>query len=290
MIAAATASSLRPLIDEEFLALADRLRASTVQVHTRGGRGSGLIAGRDGTILTNAHVAHGSKARVVLADGTELDGRLSARAPEIDLAVIDVRAPDLPAVTFRDAATLRPGDLVMAAGNPLDLVGAVTTGIIHRADPHGRRVVADVRLLPGNSGGPLSDVEGRVVGVNAMVVDGLAVAIGSALVQRFLRAPLRRPYLGVVTQPVVVAVMGERRLGLLVTEVVEGSPAERGAMRTGQVVIGVDGRLFTGPGDLFDEVQSSDPGVRLRLDIVDGGRVGGVDVIVGDTARAADAA
>ena len=284
------ATSAQRSLDEELSALAARVRASTVQVFSRGGHGSGLIATATGTVLTNAHVAHGSKARVVLADGTSLPGQVTARAPEIDLAAIQLHASDLPAVTFRDAATLRPGDVVIAVGNPLDLVGAVTSGIIHRSDPRGRRVVADVRLLPGNSGGPLADVEGRVVGVNAMVVDGLAIAIGSTLVHRFLRAPSSRPYLGVVTQPVIVTVMGERRVGLLVTDVAERSPAARASMRPGQVAIGVDGRLFAGPGDLFDEIQSSTPGTPLRLDIFEAGRVSGVDVVVGETARPADAA
>jgi serine protease Do len=277
-------------LDADLAALAQQLRRSTVQVASGGGHGSGLIATPDGTLLTNAHVANARTARVIFDDGGEVRGAVSARAPELDLAVITVPARGLPAVTFRDAATLRPGDILMAAGNPLDLVGAVTTGIVHSTDRRGRRVAADLRLLPGNSGGPLADVHGRVVGVNAMVVDGLAVAISSAVVERFLRAPLRRPYLGVVTRPVVVDVMGERRLGLLVTEVAERSAATHAHMRPGLIVIGVDGRLFSAPGDLFDEIESSSAGAHLRLDVIDGGRVGGIDVIIGETARRADAA
>src|SRR5437879_3018316 len=106
-------------------------------------------------------------------------GEVISRAPERDLAALRLDATGLPAAEFRDARTLRPGDVVIAVGNPLDLVGAVATGIVHSADRRGRRVVADLSLLPGNSGGPLADSSGRVVGVNAVVVDGLAIAIAS---------------------------------------------------------------------------------------------------------------
>ncbi len=280
----------RQSIDAELQSVAARLRASTVQVLSRGGHGSGLIADGDGTVLTNAHVARGRKAQIIFADGTSASGEVTAHAPEVDLAAIRVSTLGAEPVVFRDAATLRPGDVVMAAGNPLDLVGAITAGIIHRSDPRGRRVIADVQLLPGNSGGPLADARGHVVGVNAMVVDGLAVAIGSAVVRRFLAAPQSKPYLGVVTQPVVVEIARERRLGLLITEVVEATPAARAGLRTGQVIIGVDGRLFTGPGDLFEEIQSSRAGATLRLDVVEAGRVGGIEVMVGETPRVAEAA
>src|SRR5215472_8069464 len=185
-------------LEAELSAIAARLRRSTVQVVTRGGRGSGLIASADGRIVTNAHVVNAKNVNVILDDGSEAKGKLAASAPEHDLAVIEVRASDLPAAEFRDPRTLRTGDVVVAIGNPLDLTGALSTGIVHSTSHAGRRVVADLRLLPGNSGGPLADVDGRVVGINAMVVDGLAVAISSTLVQRFLKAPDERPYLGVV--------------------------------------------------------------------------------------------
>jgi serine protease Do len=211
-----------------------------------------------------------------------------ARASNRDLAAIRVEASGLPAVTFRDARTLRPGDMVVAVGNPLDLVGAVTAGIVHSADRRGRSVVADVRLLPGNSGGPLADAEGRIVGVNAMVVDGLAVAIAAEVVKRFLAAPNAQPYIGVVTQPVVVPVMGERRMGLLILETADAGAAVRAGLFAGDVVIGVDGRLFSSPAELPEAVETAAVGDRIRLDIVRAGRVTGIDVIVGDAARAAD--
>lgn len=277
-------------LDDELAAIAARLRRSTVQVVPGNGRGSGLIASADGTIVTNAHVAGGRRATIVFDDGRELDGEVVARARERDLAAIRVAARDLPAVEFRDGRSLRTGELVLAVGNPLDLVGALTSGIIQSVDRSARRVVADLRLLPGNSGGPLADVRGRVVGVNSMVVNGLAVAIGSAVVRRFLSVPGERPYIGVVAQPVQVTVMGERRLGLLITDVAERSPADRARLSPGRIVIGVEGDLFASPDDLAIAVEDRAVGAPIRLDILDGDRVSGVEILVGDASRTRSAA
>ena len=277
-------------LDEDLAAIAARLRRSTVQVVPGNGRGSGLIASADGTIVTNAHVAGGRRATIVLDDGREFDGEVVARARERDLAAIRVDARELPAVEFRDGRSLRAGELVLAVGNPLDLVGALTSGIIHSVDRSARRVVADLRLLPGNSGGPLADVRGRVVGVNSMVVNGLAVAIGSGVVRRFLAAPTERPYIGIVARPVQVPVMGERRLGLLITDVADRSPADRAHLAPGRIVIGVGGDLFSAPDDLAVAVEDCAVGAPLRLDILDGDRVGGVEILVGDASRVRSAA
>ena len=277
-------------LDTDLAAIAARLRRSTVQVVPGNGRGSGLIARADGTIVTNAHVAHGKRAKVVLDDGRELDGEVVAKARERDLAAIRVEARELPVAEFRDVRTLRTGELVFAMGNPLDLVGALTSGIIHSVDRSARRVVADLTLLPGNSGGPLADARGRVVGVNSMVVNGLAVAIGASVVQRFIAAPSERPYIGIVAQPVQVPVMGERRLGLLITDVADRSPADRAHLMPGRIVIGVGGALLSSPDDLAAAVDDSDVGGSLRLDILDGERVGGIEILVGDASRAPKAA
>jgi len=277
-------------VDADLAAVAGRLRSATVQVLSRGGRGSGVVT-PDGAIITNAHVAGRRRARIVTDDGRDLPGEVTARAPERDLAVIRIPAGNgLRCVEFRDTRSLRVGELVLAVGHPLDLVGALTSGIIHSVDPSMRRVVADLQLLPGNSGGPLADATGCVVGVNAMVVDGLAVAISTNVVRRFLAAPGSRPYIGVAARPVEVPVMGERRLGLLITGVADRSPAERARLIPGRIVIGIDGSLLRSPDGLAIAVESADVGSRLRLDVLDGDRVGGIEVIVGDAGRTAAAA
>src|SRR5579864_2149255 len=230
-----------PPIDDELAAIAERLRRSTIQVQGRGdSHGSGIIAASDGVIVTNAHVTRRRDARVIFSDGNEAAATVTAWDAGRDLAVMHVDASGLPAPELRDARTLRPGDVVLAVGNPFDLVGALTAGVVHVADRRGRRVVADLRLRPGNSGGPLADAEGKIVGVNAMVVGGLAVAISSETVRRFLAAPAARPYIGVVTQPARIDVMGERRLGLLVVELRDRGPADRAGLLVGDAIIGVD--------------------------------------------------
>jgi serine protease Do len=171
--------------------LAQTLRPSTVAVHDEraGGSGSGVVWDARGLIVTNAHVVSSRNPIVVFADGRRVRAALVGRDPERDLAAL--RLPrgleaHLDAAGVRDSATLVPGELVVAVGNPHGIAGAVTAGIVHRCNA--RWVVADVRLAPGNSGGPLADAAGRVAGINSMIARGLALAVPSAAVARFLRA------------------------------------------------------------------------------------------------------
>ena len=172
-----------------FAPLAARLQASTVRVGDgRRGAGSGVVWSMDGLILTNAHVARGRTATVTFHDERRAGAHVIARDVERDLAALkldNVVAFPLPVAGVRDAATLRVGELVFAVGNPLGLVGAMTAGIVQRLSD--RFVIADLRLEPGNSGGPLADAQGRVVGINSMVARGLALAVPSNAVADFLR-------------------------------------------------------------------------------------------------------
>lgn len=194
MSATATAFSAGPL-DSAAAALAATLARSTVEVRPLGrGAGGGAAVGAgvvwhgDGLILTNAHVARGHVS-VVLSDGRVLSARLVARDVERDLAALVVDATGLPAAEIGDSSALRVGELVVAVGNPLGLVRALSAGLVHAV---GRRAIqADLRLAPGNSGGPLADARGRVVGLNAMIVGGLAVAVPSNEARRFVREQLR---------------------------------------------------------------------------------------------------
>ena len=180
-------------IDGCLSTLADRLRAITVQVHGEpAGVGSGVLWSRDGLIVTNAHVVRG-RVNVKLPGGRVVMARLLARDPEHDLAVLAIDAHGLAAAEIGDSDRLRVGQLVVAVGNPLGLAGAVTAGLIHAIGP--RRpagpslIQADLRLAPGNSGGPLADARGRVIGINAMIAGGLALAVPTRLVARFLASP-----------------------------------------------------------------------------------------------------
>ncbi len=177
---------------DQLAAVVAHLRRSTVQVRGRGAAarsGSGIVW-KPGVIVTNAHVATKGFTLVEPADGSVREARVVASDPRRDLAVLGVDTTGLTPADIAPAGTLRVGSLVLAVGNPFGLSGAVTTGIVHKLSERRRRtrlILADVRLLPGNSGGPLGDAAGRVVGVNAMILRGLAAAIPSDVVERFVR-------------------------------------------------------------------------------------------------------
>lgn len=181
---------IRP-VAEALAAVVEHLRQITVRIEGRSGHGSGVIWRSDGWIVTNAHVVQRT-ARVSLPDGRGVDGDVIAWDPERDLAAIRIDAGSLPAATLGSSNALRVGELVVAVGHPLGLAGAVTVGILHAVgsgDRSGRArwLQADLRLEPGNSGGPLADAGGRVIGINAMIAGGLALAVPSDSVEEFLR-------------------------------------------------------------------------------------------------------
>jgi len=162
--------------------VAERLRRSTVQVQSGGrrqGGGSGVIWSSNGVIITNAHLASESGAKVALWDGSTHEATLVDRDPRRDLASLKIEASGLPAATAGDSNALRVGELVIAVGNPFGFIGALTTGVVHSLPNRKRWVAADVRLAPGNSGGPLADAQGRVIGINTMIAGGLALAVPS---------------------------------------------------------------------------------------------------------------
>jgi serine protease Do len=232
----------------DFGEIAERLRRSTVHVHGRNGGGSGVIWSAEGLIITNAHVAREEDSVVEMWNGRKVAGKVISRDGRRDLASLHVESAGLPAATPGDSDGLRPGELVIAVGNPLGFTGALSTGVVHAIGPLGglgRRkwVQADVRLLPGNSGGPLADASGRVVGINTMVARGLALAVPSNTVEEFLRHG-SGVSLGVVVQAI--------RDGLLVLSVAPGSAAETASLRAGDLLVGVEGRPFGSPDDLAD--------------------------------------
>jgi serine protease Do len=284
-------------LTDAFVEMAEQLRRSTVQVRGRGpGGGSGVIWRPDGLIITNAHVARGPRATVELSDGRKLDAAVIARDERRDLASLAVDAADLPAALIGDSDALRVGELVLAVGNPLGLAGALTTGVVHAVaaeeGPRGHGWVrADVRLAPGNSGGPLADARGRVVGINSMIAGGLALAVPSNAVERFLKIGAARPALGITMQPVHLALGRQQVFGLLVTDVTADSPAEMAGLQIGDVLIGTGGALFARPDSLLRALNNGEPGDALQLDVMRGGRRASVNVRIGagepDEAQAA---
>lgn len=281
-------------ITDELATVAENLRKVTVQVRSSSyGGGSGVIwqsslhplqlprqQGRDkdklllpGTeggslIITNAHVATNNRATVELWDGRVFEAVRTNIDPTKDLAALKIDATDLPTATIGNSDALRVGEFVLAVGNPFGDSGAVTSGIIHAN--HQRMVMADIRLFPGNSGGPLADCLGRVIGINTMIVNGLGVAIPSLAVEGFLRG--NRQKLGVTVQPVVVDATNKRTLGLFVLSVNSGSAAEAAGVLVGDVLMGVSGQHFTRLDDLSKYLERTDSSEPLPLQILRGGR------------------
>jgi serine protease Do len=236
--------------------IAEQLRRSTVLIHAGGrGSGSGVIWSSNGLIVTNAHVVHGSNVRVQLWDGREFDATVTSRDPRHDLAALQITADSLPAASPADSSQLRPGELAIAIGNPMGFVGALTTGVIHAIGPlrglgSQTWVQASVRLAPGNSGGPLADARGHVIGVNTMVAGRLALAIPSNAVRDFLAGGPRNAWLGVAVHPVRLPRANGRAFGLVLLEIEPGSPAAQASLMVGDILLGADEKPFHSIEDL----------------------------------------
>jgi len=255
--------------------IAERLRRSTVLVQPNDrGAGSGILWNADGLILTNAHVASTSRARIQLWDGRQFQATVASRDPRRDLAALQIAASGLPAAIAADSSQVRPGELAVAIGNPLGFLGALTTGVVHAVGPlrrFGSRtwIQADVRLAPGNSGGPLADAQGRVIGINTMVAGRLALAIPSNAATQFLAGETRGTWLGVTVCPVHVPHGDRRAFGLVVLEVQPGSPAAHASLLTGDILLGTEAGRFTSLEDLAGVLELPNPRV-LRLEFLRG--------------------
>jgi serine protease Do len=252
--------------------IGELLRRSTVHIRStdprRQSAGSGVIWDRNGTIVTNAHVVVGKGTHLVeLWDGRSLPGEVQARDDQRDLAKLKLARTGDPAVSFR-TSPVKPGELVIAVGNPLGFTGALTTGVIHSVGPlqgFGRKpwVQASIRLAPGNSGGPLADAAGQVVGINTMIASGgIALAVPSATVEDFLRNGAR-PRLGVAVQE--VRLKRGSGIGLLIMNIDQGSPAEHASLLIGDLLVGTPETRFATAFDLADAIGETSGRLRLRF-------------------------
>jgi serine protease Do len=239
-----------------FGGIVEGLRRSTVVISGhRGGMGSGAIIEPGGTIVTNNHVLRSPHAEVQLWDGRSFRAEVKARDEGRDLALLLVPASGLPAVPMGDSGTLRVGELVVAVGNPLGFIGAVTTGIVHAVGPvQGLGPMAwvqsDLQLAPGNSGGPLADARGQLVGINSMITGRLALALPANVVRRFVASQETGESLGVAVRAVPLALNGVRQLGLLLLQVAEDGRAHAASLLPGDIIIGIDGRTVQSIEDL----------------------------------------
>jgi len=229
--------------------------------------GSGVIVDEHGLVVTNYHVVEGmTELRVALVDRREFDAEVVLRDPRSDLAMLQIRSDEyFPALELGDSESLEVGDIVLAIGNPFGVGQTVTQGIVSALartqvgiTDYQFFIQTDAAINPGNSGGALLDMNGRVVGINTAIYSrsggshGIGFAIPAAMVHAVVESArigadrVRRPWLGAsvqeVTPDIAESVGLARPSGVLITNVVEGSPADRGGLRRGDIIRAVDGR------------------------------------------------
>ncbi len=262
--------------------------------HSRhiGGSGSGFVITPDGFILTNSHVVHGASQIVVnLSDGRDYPAQLIGDDPETDLAVIRIDAPHLVHVRLADSESLRVGQIAIAIGNPLGFQASVTAGVISALgrsmySQSGRLIdniiQTDAALNPGNSGGPLVNSAGEVIGVNTAMIrpaQGICFAIASntaKLVAGWLirDGRIRRSYIGVAGQNVPL----HRRIlrfynlalqtGVLVVSVEKDSPAQRAGLREGDIIVAFDAAPIGSVHDLHKMLVGEQIGIPAKLTLI----------------------
>jgi serine protease Do len=259
---------------------------------TRRGAGSGFIIDADGSILTNNHVIeHAERIMVKLSDGRSLRARLIGADPDTDIALISVDGQaGLPVAPLGDSSTLRMGEWVCAIGNPLGYDHSVTVGVISYL---GRKlfdqaldnyIQTDAAINFGNSGGPLINARGEVIGINAAISSrassiGFAVPINGAraiLPQLRARGSVSRGFMGVTPKDVDPDVQRSLSLGVahgaLVQDVTDGSPADRAGLRVYDVIVGLDDQNVSTDDQLIREIAARAPGTAARVRFIRNGR------------------
>ncbi len=266
------------------------------------GLGSGVIASKDGYILTNNHVVDGAdEVKVTLQDGREFKAKVIGRDPKSDVAVIKIDAQDLPAGPMADSDKVEVGDVVLAIGNPFGIGQTVTTGIVSAKDrgnmglDYEDFIQTDAAINPGNSGGALVDADGRLIGINTAILSrsggnqGIGFAIPVNLARDVMGSLVKdghvtRGYLGVMIQDLTPALAKEFKLkdtsGALVGDVTPKSPAEKAGLKSGDILVEFNGKAVTDGRHLKLEVARTHPGQTVPVKILRDGTAKTLEVTV----------
>jgi serine protease Do len=262
--------------------------------------GSGFLIRQDGYLITNEHVvADADFIQVKLADGRRFEGKLVGRDERVDLALVKIEATGLPVAALGDSNRLRVGEFVLALGHPFGLEQTVSFGIVSRkgaplqvATPGFDFIQTDATVNPGNSGGPLVNMAGEVVGINSMAARngtiGFAIPVNivkGLLPQLASKGKVEWGWLGVGIAEIGDEDMPKYQLkeprGVLIRHVVEGQPADKGGVRAEDVILAVDGARIEGPRDLQRIISTTPVGRTVKLNVMRGGKETEVAVIIG---------
>ncbi|SMX38631.1 Do family serine endopeptidase [Maliponia aquimaris] len=259
------------------------------------GVGTGFIISADGQVVTNAHVVDGADTvTVTLADGRKVEGKVVGTDPATDIALIRIDGGgDLPTVAFGDSAQLKVGQDVVAIGNPFGLGNSVTSGIVSalgrdiNSGPFDNYIQTDAAINKGNSGGPLFNAAGEVVGINTAIFSpsggsvGIGFAVPSETAARVVAdladdGTVTRGWLGVQIQPVsedIAAALGlDSARGVLISAVSADTPAAQAGLTRGDIVLAVDGAAVDDPRDLTRIIATDAPGSEVTLSLLRGGK------------------
>jgi serine protease Do len=285
-------------------ALRKRFENQMPEAQPRGGLGSGFLISQDGQIVTNHHVVSGAQSvRVTLTDGRKFDAEVIGSDPATDIALLSIKADvDLPFVSFGSSETMRVGDEVVAMGNPFGLSSTVTSGIVSgksrdiNSGPYDDFIHTDASINRGNSGGPLFNNAGAVIGVNTAILspDGGSVGIGFAVPSDVVRdvvadlaedGTVTRGWLGVSIRPMseeVAQVLGfDSAEGAVVETVAEDSPAASAGLKQGDIILSFDETEIKALGDLTRAVAAKDPDASATVTVLRRGAEMTLDVTIG---------
>jgi serine protease Do len=260
--------------------------------------GSGVIVDKEGYILTNNHVVEGAeKVKVRLNDGREFTATLKGQDSRTDLAVLYIKAKDLPVAALGDSDKLEVGEWAIAIGSPFGLEHTVTVGVISAKGRSGLGtgtyedfIQTDASINPGNSGGPLLNIDGEVIGINAMIIQpgtGIGFAIPINMAKQILNDLIKygkfvRPWLGISAQDLTPEMMEyfkvKEKEGVLVGQVYPGTGAEKAGLASGDIIKSVDDKPVKTVNELVKEIQKKKVGQKLKLNIIRDGKPMTIDV------------
>ncbi len=290
-----TRQIVNPLLNDPFFQRFFNLPRDSFpqQRRSQSSAGSGVIVdAKQGTIITNYHVIKGAdEVQIGLTDGRSFQARLIGADPEVDIAVLDIDATGLSELSIRDSSSLRVGDFVVAIGNPFGLGQTITTGVVSALGRSGlgiegyeNFIQTDASINPGNSGGALVDLNGDLVGINTAIIapSGGNVGIGFAIPSNMARrvanqlieeGRVTRGWAGLSVQPLTADLrqafgLDDQQNGVIVSEVVMGSPAQQAGLQVGDIITRLEGRSLISADSILNAVAFAGEGDQLQLGLL----------------------